>query len=70
MRIKKVLWENGREIMVALICQHCALEYEVTASDSSHFRQTVVPEMTCPRCKRKASVGKSSETRDRKHKEI
>jgi hypothetical protein len=39
-----------------MICEHCKhMVYDVTSYDDYHFHKNVIPDMECPKCKKKAS---------------
>jgi len=65
MRIKKIVSQNRRDILVIFYCEHCGHDYEGWAYDDSYFHRSVLPKEECPECGRTA--GQNSQPRATKY---
>ena len=54
MRIKKIISQHRRDFTAMYECEHCGHEYEGSGYDDANFHNNVVPDMECPKCKKKA----------------
>jgi len=56
MKIKKILSQSRRDLIVIYECDHDDCNYTEKGSgyDDSNFHQNVVPDMECKKCGRKA----------------
>ena len=59
MRIKKIVEQTRRDFTAVYECDHDDCDHEETGSgyDDKFFHETVVPDMVCPKCGRKAGEG-------------
>ena len=54
MKIKKKLSQNRRDFRAIYVCEHSNCEHESSGYDDNYFHQTVIPDMTCKSCGKKA----------------
>lgn len=54
MFIKKILSQHRRDFRAIFACQHCEHELEKSGYDDKYYHETVVPDMACPECGKKA----------------
>ncbi len=54
MHIKQILWQNRRDFSAIFACQHCGATQTQNGYDDSFFHHTVIPEMLCLKCGKKA----------------
>lgn len=54
MKIKKILSQIRRDFRAIFVCEHCGHEEERSGYDDSYFHQTVIPDMECKECGKKA----------------
>jgi len=54
MRIKEIISQNRRDFRAIYECEHCGYTFEGEGYDDDHFHRTVVPEMKCKECGKKA----------------
>lgn len=54
MYIKQFLRQYRRDFRAVFACEHCGFEEHRDGYDDSNFHDNVVPDMTCPRCQKKA----------------
>ena len=55
MIIKEIKSQNRRDFRAIYVCEHCGYEHEGSGYDDAYFHQHVIPDMTCPKCGKKAS---------------
>lgn len=56
MRIKEILTQHRRDFTAVYECEHCSNTYEGRGYDDSHYHLTVVPNMRCSKCGKRASL--------------
>ena len=54
MKIKKITWQNRRDFSAIYECEHCGSTREGSGYDDSYFHKSVIPNMTCDKCGKKA----------------
>ena len=54
MKIKKIKWQNRRDFSAIYECEHCGSTREGSGYDDSYFHKSVIPNMTCDKCGKKA----------------
>ena len=54
MRIKTIKSQIRRDFTAIFECEHCSHEEERSGYDDSYFHSTVIPDMVCGQCGRKA----------------
>lgn len=54
MKIKKILSQNRRDFTAIYECEHCGNEKKSSGYDDLYFHGTVIPEMKCDKCGKKA----------------
>ena len=54
MRIKEIISQHRRDFTAIYVCEHCGHEHKGNGYDDTFFHQTVIPDMKCPECKKKA----------------
>jgi primosomal protein N' len=54
MKIQKILNQNRRDFTAIFECEHCGHTREGRGYDDSYYHQSVIPEMACPKCGKKA----------------
>ena len=54
MRIKEILSQHRRDFRAIYECEHCGYTKEDDGYDDAYFHGTVIPDMECPRCGKKA----------------
>ena len=57
MKIKTITSQSRRDFYAIYECEHCGHEYESSGYDDSYFHQTVIPDMKCQKCEKKAGEG-------------
>lgn len=55
MKIKEILYQNRRDFNAIYECEHCGFEKEGSGYDDAFFHTKVIPDMTCPKCGKKAA---------------
>jgi len=55
MKIKKILSQARRDFKAVYECEHCGATHEDVGYDDRHFHASVVPDMACKKCGKKAS---------------
>ena len=55
MRIKKMLSQHRRDFHAIYICDYCDHERTDSGYDDRNFHDNVIPNMECPRCKKKGT---------------
>ena len=56
MKIKEILNRNRRDFDVDLECEHCGnIHKNVSCYDDNFFHTTVIPNISCDKCGKKAS---------------
>ena len=54
MRIKEILQQHRRDFRAIYECEHCGYTEKDYGYDDAYFHGTVIPDMECPRCGKKA----------------
>lgn len=54
MKIKDFISQNRRDFVAIFICEHCKNEVEKNGYDDNFFHETVIPDMVCNVCGKKA----------------
>ena len=54
MRIKEILSQHRRDFQAIYECEHCGYVKEDSGYDDTYFHSTVIPNMECPKCGKKA----------------
>jgi len=55
MKIKKIVSQSRRDFNAIYVCEHCGSEHEGYGYDDAYFHGTVIPNMSCKTCEKKAS---------------
>lgn len=55
MKIKEIVSQDRRDFRAVCECEHCDHEFEGAGYDDAYFHEKVIPNMECPKCKKKAS---------------
>ena len=56
MKIKKINSQSRRDFWADFECEHCGhIEKNVSGYDDAYFHNSVIPEMKCKKCDKKAS---------------
>ena len=55
MKIKEILSQHRRDFQAIYECEHCGHTEEGRGYDDAYFHGTVIPEMKCRKCGKKAS---------------
>jgi rubrerythrin len=58
MFILKIISQYRRDFTAIYKCEHCEHEEEYDGYDDSYFHSTVIPDMECPICHKKADKEK------------
>lgn len=61
MKIDKIISQNRRDFQAIYICEHCGYKYECEGYDDTYFHHTVIPDMMCPQCGKKANPNEHRE---------
>ena len=56
MRIKEILHQYRRDFTAIYECEHCGFTKKDSGYDDAYFHGTVIPEMECPQCGKKAGM--------------
>ena len=56
MRIKEILHQHRRDFRAIYECEHCGFIKEDSGYDDAYFHRTVIPDMECPQCGKKAGA--------------
>lgn len=56
MKIKEIISQNRRDFKAVYLCEHCNHEEKGYGYDDTYFHRNVIPDMECPKCKKKASA--------------
>jgi rubrerythrin len=56
MKIDHIISQNRRDFRAVYICEHCGEKKEGTGYDDDNFHRNVIPNMTCPKCGKKADA--------------
>jgi transcription elongation factor Elf1 len=54
MKIKKITSQYRRDFQAIYECEHCGHTQTDSGYDDDYFHRTVIPNMTCPKCGKKA----------------
>ncbi len=54
MRIKEILDQYRRDFYAIYECEHCGFTKKDEGYDDAYFHTTVIPNMVCPKCGKKA----------------
>jgi predicted RNA-binding Zn-ribbon protein involved in translation (DUF1610 family) len=54
MKIDEILCQHRRDFTARFICEHCGYTVVRSGYDDSYFHNTVIPDMECPECGKKA----------------
>lgn len=54
MRIKTIKNQYRRDFTAEYVCEHCGDVHEGGGYDDSYFHNTVIPDMVCEKCGKKA----------------
>jgi predicted RNA-binding Zn-ribbon protein involved in translation (DUF1610 family) len=56
MRIKRINSQHRRDFWADYECEHCGhIQKDQSGYDDANFHQNVVPNMSCPKCGKKAA---------------
>ena len=55
MKIKEITSQYRRDFNAVYECEHCGHTQTDSGYDDDYFHRTVIPNMTCPKCGKKAS---------------
>lgn len=55
MKIKEILSQNRRDFKAIYECEHCDATRKDVGYDDRHFHTSVIPDMECKTCGKKAS---------------
>jgi len=55
MKIKQIKSQSRRDFTAIYECEHCGNTIEGGGYDDSYFHQSVIPNMTCKKCGKKAA---------------
>jgi ribosomal protein L37AE/L43A len=55
MRIKEIVNQHRRDFTAIYECEHCGHETRGVGYDDANFHQSVIPNMECKECGKKAS---------------
>lgn len=55
MKIKEKLRQSRRDFYAIYVCEHCGYKEEKRGYDDAYFHNSVIPNMECPKCGKKAS---------------
>lgn len=56
MKIKKMLSQHRRDFTATMVCEHCAHEQKLSGGyDDAYYHNSVIPNMTCDSCGKKAN---------------
>lgn len=55
MKIKKMLSQHRRDFSAIYVCEHCDFEEVSNGYDDTYFHESVIPNMSCKKCNKKAS---------------
>ena len=55
MKIKRIISQHRRDFCADYECEHCGfVDEDQSGYDNAHFHREVIPNMDCPKCKKKA----------------
>lgn len=54
MKIIKITSQNRRDFWADYECEHCKFTHNESGYDDSNFHDNCIPDMECPKCKKKA----------------
>ena len=55
MHIKTIISQSRRDFWADYECEHCGhIDKHKSGYDDSYFHNTVIPDMICPNCRKKA----------------
>jgi len=54
MKIKEITSQYRRDFNAVYECEHCGYTHTGSGYDDDYFHRTVIPNMTCPKCGKKA----------------
>ena len=54
MKIKTITVQRRRDFYCIYECEHCGHTENGKGYDDANFHQNVIPQMKCPKCKKKA----------------
>ena len=54
MKIKTILNQHRRDFQAIYECEYCGHTHEGSGYDDAYFHNTVIPDMVCPECGKKA----------------
>lgn len=54
MKIQKILNQHRRDFFAIFECEHCGATREGSGYDDTYFHKTVIPDMVCEKCEKKA----------------
>ena len=54
MRIQKIIHRHRREFTAIYECEHCSHSYEGLGCDNDFFHRSVIPNLECDSCGKKA----------------
>lgn len=54
MKIKNIVSQSRRDFTAIYECEHCGAKFEGSGYDDDFFHQTVIPNMPCRVCGKKA----------------
>jgi len=55
MKILKKISQNRRDFEAILVCEHCQATQKVSGYDDDYYHATVIPEIKCQSCGKRAS---------------
>lgn len=54
MKIQKILLQHRRDFTALYECEHCGHTHKGAGYDDAYFHNTVIPDMVCSNCGKKA----------------
>ena len=54
MKIKEITSQYRRDFNAVYECEHCGYTHTGLGYDDDYFHRTVIPNITCPKCGKKA----------------
>lgn len=54
MKIKRIISQYRRDFQAEYVCEHCGWEKEGSGYDDERFHGSVIPNMQCEKCGKKA----------------
>ena len=54
MKIKEMVSQHRRDFTAIYECEHCGHTYQSGGYDDANFHENVIPQIKCPKCKKKS----------------